>query len=156
MSTAATPLAQIVFARLSDGKFHSGEMLAEGAGVTRSAIWKAIEQLRELGLEIEAHTNKGYRLARSVEALDAARIRRDLADAVRERTSIQIVWEIDSTNATLLTRKRQSRIATMCCSLRIKRAVAVAVAVLGRRDSARVCVYRSLRVLIRCRAIYPR
>ena len=104
MSAAAIPLAQIVFARLSDGEVHSGEMLAEGAGVTRSAIWKAIEQLRELGLEIEAHTNKGYRLARSVEALDAARIRRDLADAVRERTSIEIVWEIDSTNAALLTR----------------------------------------------------
>jgi BirA family biotin operon repressor/biotin-[acetyl-CoA-carboxylase] ligase len=104
MSTAATPLAQIVFARLSDGECHSGEMLAENAGVTRSAIWKAIEQLRELGLEIEAHTYKGYRLTRSVEALEAARIRRDLADSVRERTGIEVVWEIDSTNAALLTR----------------------------------------------------
>ncbi len=104
MTVAPMPLAQIVFAQLSDGGLHSGEMLAESLGVTRSAVWKAIEQLRELGLEIEAHTNKGYRLTRSVEALDAARIRTHLADSVRERTGIEIVWEIDSTNASLLTR----------------------------------------------------
>lgn len=104
MGTAATPLAQIVFARLSDGEFHSGEMLAENAGVTRSAIWKAIEQLRELGLEIEAHTNKGYRLTRPVDALDTALIRTHLADSVRERTALEVAWEIDSTNASLLMR----------------------------------------------------
>ncbi len=104
MTVAPMPLAQIVFAQLSDGGLHSGEMLAESLGVTRSAVWKAIEQLRELGLEIEAHTNKGYRLTRSVEALDAARIRTHLADSVRERTGIEVVWEIDSTNASLLTR----------------------------------------------------
>lgn len=104
MSTAATPLAQIVFARLSDGEFHSGEMLAENAGVTRSAIWKAIEQLRELGLQIEAHTNKGYRLTRPVDALDTALIRTHLAETVRERTALEVAWEIDSTNASLLMR----------------------------------------------------
>lgn len=104
MTVAPMPLAQIVFTQLSDGGLHSGEMLAESLGVTRSAVWKAIEQLRELGLEIEAHTNKGYRLTRSVEALDAARIRTHLADSVRERTGIEVVWEIDSTNASLLTR----------------------------------------------------
>ena len=64
MTPAPMPLAQTVFAQLSDGGLHSGEMLAESLGVTRSAVWKAIEQLRELGLEIEAHTNKGYRLTR--------------------------------------------------------------------------------------------
>ena len=104
MTPAPMPLAQTVFAQLSDGGLHSGEMLAESLGVTRSAVWKAIEQLRELGLEIEAHTNKGYRLTRSMEALDAVRIRTHLADAVWEGMGIEVVWEIDSTNASLLTR----------------------------------------------------
>lgn len=96
-------LAQTLFAQLSDGGLHSGEMLAESQGVTRSAVWKAIEQLRELGLQIEAHTNKGYRLTRSVEALDAIRIEAHLGEVLRERVDIEVVWEIDSTNAALLT-----------------------------------------------------
>lgn len=104
MTSAPKPLTQNVFAQLSDGGLHSGEMLAESLGVTRSAVWKAIEQLRELGLEIEAHTNKGYRLTRSVEALDTALIRTHLAESVGERTGIEVAWEIDSTNASLLMR----------------------------------------------------
>ncbi len=97
-------LAQTVFAQLSDGEFHSGEMLAEAVGVTRSAVWKAIEQLREAGLQIDAHTNKGYRLARPTEALDGLVIRNHLPTSVRERCAIEVVWEIDSTNLALLSR----------------------------------------------------
>lgn len=97
-------LAQKVFAKLADGEFHSGETVADAAGVTRSAVWKAIEQLRDLGLDIEAHTNKGYRLTRPVEAMDAAHIRTRLPDSVRERLGLEVVWEIDSTNLALLAR----------------------------------------------------
>jgi BirA family biotin operon repressor/biotin-[acetyl-CoA-carboxylase] ligase len=97
-------LAQTVFAQLSDGELHSGEMLAEALGVTRSAVWKAIEQLRDAGLQIEAHTNKGYRLTRPTEALDALVIRKHLAESVRDRCAIEVAWEIDSTNLALLSR----------------------------------------------------
>ena len=31
-------------------------------GVSRTAVWKAINQLKEAGYEIEAVQNKGYRL----------------------------------------------------------------------------------------------
>ena len=97
-------LAQTVFAQLSDGELHSGEMLAEALGVTRSAVWKAIEQLREAGLQIEAHTNKGYRLTQPTEALDALVIREHLPASVRDRCAIEVAWEIDSTNLALLSR----------------------------------------------------
>lgn len=97
-------LAQTVFAQLSDGECHSGEMLAEALGVTRSAVWKAIEQLREAGLQIEAHTNKGYRLTQPTEALDALVIREHLPASVRDRCAIEAAWEIDSTNLALLSR----------------------------------------------------
>ena len=97
-------LAKTVFAQLSDGELHSGEMLAEALGVTRSAVWKAIEQLREAGLQIEAHTNKGYRLTQPTEALDALVIREHLPASVRDRCAIEVAWEIDSTNLALLSR----------------------------------------------------
>ncbi|MEA3457647.1 MAG: biotin--[acetyl-CoA-carboxylase] ligase [Candidatus Thermoplasmatota archaeon] len=47
---------------LSGGDFVSGEKLAEHLDVSRTAIWKQIKNLKELGYEIETIKNKGYRL----------------------------------------------------------------------------------------------
>ncbi len=44
------------------GRFLSGEELAASLSVSRSAVWKAIRQLRYEGYSIEAGTNRGYRL----------------------------------------------------------------------------------------------
>lgn len=97
------PLAQRVFAALADGRRHSGAALADRAGVTRSAVWKAIEMLRADGLAIEAVTNRGYRLATPTEALDAASLRAALSRPVRDRLRrLEVAWEIGSTNAALL------------------------------------------------------
>ena len=43
-------------------EFVSGQQLCEEFGVSRTAVWKAINQLKEEGYEIEAVHNKGYRL----------------------------------------------------------------------------------------------
>jgi len=63
---AAATLVQRVFNALADGALHSGEQLAAGHGVTRSAVWKAVGALQELGVAIEATPNRGYRLAASI------------------------------------------------------------------------------------------
>ena len=106
-ATAATQSSLVarVFAHLSDGQFHSGEDLAAALDVSRSAIWKAVEALRELGATLHAVRNRGYRLAKSSEALDAAAIGARLSPAVRERLrSLDVVWSIGSTNTALLSR----------------------------------------------------
>ena len=46
--------------RETDG-YVSGQELCEKFGVSRTAVWKAINQLKEAGYEIEAVQNKGYR-----------------------------------------------------------------------------------------------
>ncbi|HVW69424.1 MAG TPA: HTH domain-containing protein, partial [Steroidobacteraceae bacterium] len=61
MVTEDKPLVALVFARLADGQFHSGEELAEALGVSRSAVWKAVESLRDLGAMLHAVRNRGYR-----------------------------------------------------------------------------------------------
>ena len=61
-----------VFAELSDGQFHSGEDLAHTLGVSRSAVWKAVKSLRDLGATLHAVRNRGYRLAKSSESLAAS------------------------------------------------------------------------------------
>lgn len=40
----------------------SGEKLSESLGISRSAVWKQMNQLREEGYEIESVSRKGYRL----------------------------------------------------------------------------------------------
>lgn len=53
-----------VLRRLTRGgdTFVSGQALAEELGVSRNAVWKAIQVLRERGCEIEAAPRRGYRL----------------------------------------------------------------------------------------------
>jgi BirA family biotin operon repressor/biotin-[acetyl-CoA-carboxylase] ligase len=68
------PLSQRVFQRLDDQAFQSGEALAADLSVTRAAVWKAVEQLREMGVALDAQPNKGYRLAPGVSALSVERI----------------------------------------------------------------------------------
>jgi biotin operon repressor BirA-like protein len=103
VSAGEGPLPQRVFQRLDDRDFQSGEALAADLAVTRAAVWKAVEQLRELGVALDASTNKGYRLAPGVSALSAQRIAAQLPPEVRARIeTLQVEWTIESTNTRLL------------------------------------------------------
>ena len=55
----------------SRGQVVSGETLATDIGVSRAAVWKAIESLRKDGYPIIASTNKGYILAEDSDLLSA-------------------------------------------------------------------------------------
>ena len=99
------PLVAQVFAALADGRFRSGESLAQTLGVSRSAIWKAVATLRKQGSELHALRNRGYRLVQGSEPLEPGRIRERLARGVRDRVGrIDAVWSISSTNSALLAR----------------------------------------------------
>ena len=54
----------------------SGERLARRLGVSRNSVWKAIEQLRGEGYEIEAVTNRGYRLTGAPDRVTQSEIER--------------------------------------------------------------------------------
>lgn len=61
---------QEILQRLSrSGDFVSGQELCEELRISRTAVWKNIQKLKEEGYPIEAVTNKGYRLL-SVEDAD--------------------------------------------------------------------------------------
>lgn len=77
----------------------SGVMLAERMGVSRSAVWKRIQHLREDGFEIETKPGQGYFLKTPVEWLDQEFICGQLdADAKKLLGDFQIMEKIDSTN----------------------------------------------------------
>jgi BirA family biotin operon repressor/biotin-[acetyl-CoA-carboxylase] ligase len=51
--------------------YTSGESIASSLGLSRNAIWKAINELRKAGYTIDAISNKGYKLADSNDILSA-------------------------------------------------------------------------------------
>lgn len=64
-----TEIAGKILDHLPPGQFISGEELALLLGVSRTAIWKQIKGLRELGYEIEASPRKGYLLVKKPDRL---------------------------------------------------------------------------------------
>jgi BirA family biotin operon repressor/biotin-[acetyl-CoA-carboxylase] ligase len=105
MSDPEEPLVARLFAKLADGEFHSGERLAAELDVTRSAVWKAVRALEELGASVHAVRNRGYRLPATAESLDAGQIRSSLGGTAQERIrSLVTTWTVGSTNTVLMER----------------------------------------------------
>jgi BirA family transcriptional regulator, biotin operon repressor / biotin---[acetyl-CoA-carboxylase] ligase len=105
MSGTADPLVARLFAKLADGKFHSGQMLSAELAVSRSAVWKAARELRELGATVHAVRNRGYRLPGTAEPLDGAQILEQLSDAARSHVRrVDTAWTVGSTNTVLMER----------------------------------------------------
>lgn len=61
--------------RENKGDFVSGQDLSESLGVSRTSVWKHINQLREEGYEIESITRRGYRLRDVPDSLTEEEIR---------------------------------------------------------------------------------
>jgi BirA family biotin operon repressor/biotin-[acetyl-CoA-carboxylase] ligase len=91
---------------LADGRFHSGQELADAFGVSRTAVWKQFEKIRDLlGLDVYAVKGRGYRLPRPLELLDRAEMDRHLTQDERRLISrFEIHDQIDSTNSYLMER----------------------------------------------------
>lgn len=101
----AQPLVAQVFAQLADGRFHSGEGLAERLGISRGTVWKAVRALRASGATVHAVPNRGYRLPQAGGPLDAQQILSGLPPALRQAVRrLEILWQTDSTNSVLLAR----------------------------------------------------
>ncbi len=84
--------------RQHGGEPLSGEEISRVIGVSRTAIWKQINTLRELGYAIEAVTSRGYRLLAVPDSLLASEIESGLATKIIGRPVVAL-GETDSTNA---------------------------------------------------------
>lgn len=77
--------------------FISGELLAERLGVSRSAVWKAVGELRAEGCRIEAAQNRGYALRDPGSRLSAGRIQALLRGRAAD-CRVLVERAVDSTN----------------------------------------------------------
>ena len=96
----------VVLSTLREAKdtWLSGEELAARLHVTRAAVWKAIQQLRSQGCEIESVTNRGYRLKAEGDVLNEEGIRAYLKHGALR---LHVYDTITSTNTALKTLANQ-------------------------------------------------
>lgn len=78
--------------------FLSGEDLSRRLGLSRAAVWKAVDALRRNGYEIEARPGLGYRLAAAPDALTEPEIRSFLGPTAIVGRELRCFEELDSTN----------------------------------------------------------
>jgi BirA family biotin operon repressor/biotin-[acetyl-CoA-carboxylase] ligase len=82
---------------LSDGSFHSGEQLGQQLGMSRAAINKHMQILRDWGIDVFTVTGKGYSLPAPIELLDAEKLANYLPAG-----GVTLLPVVNSTNQYLL------------------------------------------------------
>lgn len=84
---------------LADGEFHSGEQLGEQLGMSRAAINKHIQTLRDWGVDVFTVPGKGYSLPDPIQLLNEELIKSQIDTGL-----VAVLPVIDSTNQYLLDR----------------------------------------------------
>lgn len=107
MKDNTIPLTLIAI--LSDGEFHSGEQLGEKLGMSRAAINKHIQTLRDWGVDVFTVPGKGYSLPEPIQLLEEERIRQQI-----EYGNVAVLPVIDSTNQYLLDRIHELHSGDAC------------------------------------------
>jgi len=107
MKDHTVPLKLIAI--LADGDFHSGEQLGEQLGMSRAAINKHIQTLRDWGVDVFTVPGKGYSLPEPVQLLNEAFIHSQITD-----NSVTVLPVIDSTNQYLLDRLNELKSGDSC------------------------------------------
>ncbi|EOC0062776.1 bifunctional biotin--[acetyl-CoA-carboxylase] ligase/biotin operon repressor BirA [Cronobacter turicensis] len=107
MKDNTIPLTLISF--LADGEFHSGEQLGERLGMSRAAINKHIQTLRDWGIDVFTVPGKGYSLPGPIQLLNESFI-----DSHIKTGSVTVLPVIDSTNQYLLERLSELESGDAC------------------------------------------
>lgn len=99
------PLFFPLLRKLSDGRFHSGEALAESLGVSRATIWQTLVDAEALGLTVFRVRGRGYRLDAPIDLIDAGEIV-DLCGPASP-FHLEVLDSVPSTNGYLIERAVQ-------------------------------------------------
>jgi BirA family transcriptional regulator, biotin operon repressor / biotin---[acetyl-CoA-carboxylase] ligase len=92
-----TPLTFPVLSILSDGKFHSGEIMAKNFNVSRAAIWHAISGAEKLGVEVFSVRGRGYRLTQSLDLVEEKKVKQAIGE-MANLFKVTVLDVVDSTN----------------------------------------------------------
>ena len=94
--------AEILEALRETKGYVSGQDLCNKFGVSRTAVWKAIKQLKETGYEIEAVSNKGYRIMSAPDLMNQV----ELSSIRNTKWAGQEIFYYDVTDSTNIQAER--------------------------------------------------
>jgi BirA family transcriptional regulator, biotin operon repressor / biotin---[acetyl-CoA-carboxylase] ligase len=107
------PLTFPILRLLADGRFHSGEAIAQHFKVTRTTVWNALQEAEALGVQVFSVRGRGYRLPEPIQLLER--------DAVLEEVGEQRAWfklelheHLESTNSYLMKQAAQGAPHATC------------------------------------------
>ena len=83
------------------GTYLSGEEISRRLGISRAAVWKAVDNLRRVGYTIDARSGLGYALVDAPDALTEREVRRCLEERGIPCSQLTCLEEVDSTNSFL-------------------------------------------------------
>lgn len=96
-------MTQDLIPLLADGQFHSGLDLGKRLGISRSAVWKRVSALKEVGISVDAVQGKGYRIPGGLDLLAAGVVQAALAaNAQAAGLRVEVRDVVDSTNTLAL------------------------------------------------------
>lgn len=88
---------------LADGQFHSGEELGALLGMSRAAVWKHLQKLEGMGIELLSVKGRGYCVDGGLDLLDLNKIRDHIESSIP--LDLALFPQIDSTNSYLMRHK---------------------------------------------------
>jgi BirA family biotin operon repressor/biotin-[acetyl-CoA-carboxylase] ligase len=106
---------ETLLSSLSDGKFHSGDELGSSLGVSRTAIWKQLKKVEELGIAMTSTKGKGYCIEGGLDLLIDKDIRVSLsAEANGLIKEIEVFGVVDSTNINAMEKAQKGEKGYVC------------------------------------------
>jgi len=89
---------ELLLRRLSDGKFHSGESIAEELGVSRTAVWKLIQKIESWQVEVYSVKGRGYQIPGGLRLIDEDLVQQKLQQRNQLFKRAVVLTSIDSTS----------------------------------------------------------
>lgn len=86
---------------LADGKFHSGEAIAQHFNVSRATIWNALQHAESLGIEVFSVRGRGYKLPQALTLLDKQAIVNNMSQQ-HAWLNVEVFDTLPSTNSYLM------------------------------------------------------
>ena len=86
---------------LADGRFHSGEAIAQHFNVSRATIWNALQHAESLGIKVFSVRGRGYKLPQALTLLDKQSIVNNMSQQ-HAWLNVEVFDTLPSTNSYLM------------------------------------------------------
>jgi BirA family biotin operon repressor/biotin-[acetyl-CoA-carboxylase] ligase len=115
MSALTFPILKL----LADGKFHSGETIAQQLKVSRATVWNALQHAETLGIEIFSVRGRGYKLPQAVTLLDEQAILNAIGEQ-RAWFKLEVHDHLESTNTYLMKKLSSGQAHASCVAANLQ------------------------------------